>query len=98
MLKARGLDGKDWNSLPAGLVCAASQETHLAATHGINHAEHKGLASAFLTVACVDAKTRFKLHELKSWCSFSPRSSKALLFIEPPRRKVTGSADAQKLA
>lgn len=67
LLEARGLDGNDWNLLPAGLARAAYREAHLAATNDINRAERQELVNACIAVAQIDTEMRFKLHGLKSW-------------------------------
>lgn len=71
LLKAGGLNGKGWIVLPAGLVHGAYPEALLASTNGINDAQHEELVNAYIVVASMDAKSGFKLQELKSWLSFS---------------------------
>lgn len=63
--------GKGWNVLPAGLLHGAYPEALLASTNGMKYAQHEELVNAFVAVASMDAKTGFKLQELKSWLFFS---------------------------
>lgn len=71
LAESRRTEGKSRIVPPAGLLPGVYPEALLASTHGVRAAQHEELVNAFVAVASMDAKTGFRLQELKSWLSFS---------------------------